>query len=342
MSSSNQTIFAIGEEATAGVPPANFTEIRRTGVPSFGRDIRTIRSDEIIQQGETTDSVIVGSDVASVVNIEWSAGAFVQAIQGMLFNDFSVPGVNGTINSSANIPRTYTAVQIFRDHQPFDSFAFINEAFITSLSLNARIGALTTGSIGLAGNNNGSESAVDANAEYESVGGTFDGLIGDAVTAVRTVAPAPTGSVFSPTSSGVGTLTFGGENLIDIVPATRGDNAVTELTMNFVRENNQFDGLGFDTPVDTLTGNLACTGTLRAYFDTLALLALADAGNLVELNTVFLSAATHTLQIRFPNVRIGGGSIDTPGNAQKTATPFTWEAVASGGNPLVEMTIIGP
>ncbi len=277
------------ETAFGVIPTGTYQELRLTS-ESLRQETPTVTSEEIRSDRQIGDIIRTGLSVEGDINIELSSTTFDEFFEVALQADTPFGGGPPLFIENGVLEQTFTIEKEFTDLTT--EFAVYNGMTVNTMNLNVETGAIITGSFGFIGIKEASGSASVA----------------------TTTTAAGTDEVM---------------NAVDDVTAFLEGGVSFDITQfsfainNNVRQRQQVATLG---PIGLGCGSLEITGTMRAYFETKAILDKYLNFTESSIKLSVRDAAAKGYDFEFSKLNFTGGQRVAGGQNQDIIADMSWTA----------------
>lgn len=290
MGCTDRLLMRFAKEVTFGVIPAvTYQELRFTS-ESLRQDTPTVTSEELRADRQTADIIRTSLSVAGDINLELSSTTFDVFFEAALQADTTFGGGPPQFIENGVLVPTFTIEKEFTD-LPSEFAAYTGMA-VNTMNLNVEVESIITGSFGFIGIKEISNSATVA-----------------------------TGTTAAGTNEVM--------NAIDDVTAFLEGGVAFDITQfsfalnNNVRQRPQVATLG---PIGLGCGKLEITGTMRAYFETKAIMDKYLNFTESSITLKVRDAATKGYDFEFPALNFTAGQRVAGGQNQDIIADMSWTA----------------
>jgi len=302
---SSSTRLAFLAESTENTIPAtpSWQNLRFTS-ESLNYNKQTVSSNEIRPDRNVSDLIDVGFGSGGDVGFELSYGTLDSILEGLLFSTWATDRLKNGVT-----PKSFAFEKTFETGAT-DSYLRYTGLHVGSLSLDITARQILTGSITLLGMGHSTGTTALSGATY---------------------ADGNTNAVMS-ASADVGSLSLSG-----LSPTPTLMSASIQVANN-LRERIAVGSRG---PVGIGAGRCVVTGSIEAYFETLALYnAFMDHDDVAIALTVG-SVTSEKYTITLPKTKLSNGVVTTGGNDQDIMASMEFQALYdTSGSPANNASII--
>jgi hypothetical protein len=302
---SSSTRLAFLAESTENTIPGSPTwQNLRITSESLNYNKQTVVSDEILPNRNVADLIFVGYGAGGDFGFELSYGTLDTLLEGLMFSSWSSDRLkNGTTPKSFAFEKTF-------ETGATDAYLRYTGMQVDTLSLDITARQIITGSATLLGMGHSTGIAALSGATYTD---------------------ANTNAVMS-ASADVGSLSLSG-----ISPSPTLMSANIQVTNN-LREKIAVSNQG---PIGIGAGRCIVTGSLEAYFESLALYNAFMNHDDVAIALTMGSVTNEKYTITLPKTKLSNGIVNTGGNDQDIMASIEFQALYdTSGSPANNASII--
>jgi hypothetical protein len=295
IASASNAYLLLGEESTFGTSPAAAQYLRFTG-ESLAYTAEAITSEEIRSDRNVTDVVRASVGVEGDVSFELSYGTYDLLMEGCFQSAFaSNILINGTQFLSYTIEKGFST----------QTSGVANEFFVFKglvpgvMSLELATGSIVNGSFGFIGKSQNTYSGA-GNAAYNN-------------------------TVSSPTAA----TTSDVMNVVSMLTLQEGGGSIGNVQSMSIEIDNGLREqriIGSTALAGVGSGNFNCTGTLVAYFDSMALYNKFLNETATSLQAV-LNDGSNSYTMDFPNVKYSTATVLAGSADEDVVVELEWQAL---------------
>lgn len=300
----SQTRLAyVAESSVNTIPSSPSWQNLRFTSETIAYNKTAIVSNEIRPDRNVSDLINAGFGVGGDIGFELSYGTLDTLLESALQSAWSNDVIkNGGTPKSLAFERTV-------ETGATDQFFRYSGCQVSSLALSITAREIITGTMALLGMGHSTATAALSGATYTA---------------------ANDNPVMS-ASADVGSMTISGLSPSPILMSA---------TINIENNLREQIAVGSAGPIGIGSGRFVCTGTVEAYFEDLALYNVFKNHSDVGLSLTVGSVTNEKYTIALPKVKLGTGTVTTPGNDQDVMASFEWQAIYDGsGSPAFDATI---